>query len=157
VCFWTNSSRAQGLWLVTFTYFVFRIAVPKYRHTLWSWTSGREVAQANFLGRESDEKKFLIFRSNRLVWEADIGKDVRAWTLSNWERWDRDKPEWFSPRVVARVPDEYIPPRFLGGLGGARRERRGSAAGSVRESLRASVRGRGEEGAGGAGGVEGGA
>ena len=96
---------------------MFRIAVPKYRHTLWSWTSGREVAQADFLERESDERMFLIFRKNKLVWEADIGKDVRAWTLSNWERWDRDKPEWFTPRVVARVPDEYIPPRFLANTG----------------------------------------
>jgi hypothetical protein len=60
-------------------------------------------------------------------------------------RLDRGTPEWFTPPVIARVPDEYIPPRFLGGLGGAQRERRGSAAGSVRESFRLSTREGAEE------------
>jgi hypothetical protein len=123
---------------------VFRVAVPKYRHTLWSWTSGRVLVVTKFTEGETEENKFGIFGNNRMCWEGDIGKDVRAWTLSNWERWDRDKPEWFTSRVVVRVPDEYIPPRFLGGLGGAKRERRGSAAGSVRESFRLSAREGGE-------------
>jgi hypothetical protein len=47
--------------------------------------------------------------------------------MDNWERWDRDKPAWFTPRLIASVPDEFIPPRFLAILGGAR-ERRGSAS-----------------------------
>jgi hypothetical protein len=126
-------------------YFVFRIAVPKYRHTLWSWMSGRRVVLEFFLLGESDEKKFSVLSFHRISWEDAIGKDVKAWTLANWERWDRDKPKWFDAATIAQVPDEFIPPRFLGGLGGAQRERRGSAAGSVRGSFRLSTREGAEE------------
>ncbi|GMI20900.1 hypothetical protein TeGR_g4684 [Tetraparma gracilis] len=33
---WAGAGGLAAGWLITFTYFVFRIAVPKYRHTLWS-------------------------------------------------------------------------------------------------------------------------
>jgi hypothetical protein len=69
------------------------------------------------------------------VLRSGIKDDVKAWTMANWETWDREKPRWFTRSLIASVPDEFIPPRFLAKLGGAR-ERRGSAVGSVRESVR---------------------
>ena len=54
--------------------------------------------------------------------------------MGSWETWDAHKPEWFTPGVIASIPDEFIPPRFLKKMGGAR-ERRGSAAGSFREVI----------------------
>ena len=51
-----------------------------------------------------------------------------------------EKPAWYTPLITATVPDEYIPPQFLAGLGGANRQRRGSAASSLRESMRFSAR-----------------
>jgi hypothetical protein len=124
-------------------YFVFRIAVPKYRHTLWSWTSGRQYAQDYFLGGQSDESKFLVFKMNLLLWESDIGEEVKAWTAENWERWKEEKPAWFKPE---RVPDRFIPVGELEQLG-HNRKRRGSAAVSVRESFREAQEGE-EEGGG---------
>jgi hypothetical protein len=56
--------------------------------------------------------------------------------LKNWARWEREKPSWFTPKLKASVPDEYIPGEHLVALGGEKRVRRGSAAGSVRESFR---------------------
>ncbi|GMI42501.1 hypothetical protein TeGR_g225 [Tetraparma gracilis] len=142
---WTAAAGLTTLWVLTYMYFVFRIAVPKYRHTLWSWTSGRRMVIDYFLLGENDEKKFSVFGYHRWAWEDAIGKDVKAWTLANWERWNRDEPKWFTAATIAHVPDEFIPPRFLGGLGEAQRERRGSAAGSVRESFRLSTREGAEE------------
>ena len=55
----------------------------------------------------------------------------------------REKLRWFSPFVIATAPDEYIPAEHLGGLGGAKRQRRGSAVGSVREIRRNSLEGEG--------------
>ena len=68
---------------------------------------------------------------------------MKQWTLENWAGWVSDAPAWFTPLVVSKVPDEYIPKAQLAALG-ANRERRGSAA-SVRESLRFSVREEEEE------------
>ena len=111
---------------------MFRIAVPKYRHTLWSWTTGRKLVQDHFLRPRDEEDKFQIFTSNLLLWESDIGEEVKAWTAENWARWSEEKPAWFKPEVV---PDQFIPAAELQQLG-HNRKRRGSAAGSVREIFR---------------------
>jgi hypothetical protein len=129
---WTGASCLSAAWFVAFLYFVFRVAVPRLRPTLWSWTSGRQVIQGDFLRGGSDEHKFNIFKRNLLLWESDIGEEVKAWTAENWARWKDEKPAWFKPE---RVPDRFIPVGELAKLG-HNRERRGSAAGSVRESFR---------------------
>ncbi|GMI33233.1 hypothetical protein TeGR_g2775, partial [Tetraparma gracilis] len=115
-----------------FLFFALRIAVPKYRHTLWSWTSGRQQVQDDFHKGKDDEVKVNIFKRNLLLWESDIGNEVKAWTRANWARWKEEKPAWFKPE---QVPDQFIPAAELEQLGHDRK-RRGSAAGSIRESFR---------------------
>jgi hypothetical protein len=129
---WTGASALTSAWLCTVLFFVFRIAVPKYRHTLWSPTSGRKCAHDYFLKGKSDEDRFNIFRRNLLLWESDIGEEVKAWTVENWARWKEEKPDWFKPEMV---PDRFIPAAELEQLG-FNRKRRGSAAESIRESFR---------------------
>jgi hypothetical protein len=138
---WAGAGLLGAAWLLTTTYFVFRIAVPKYRHTLWSWASGRQVIQDYFLKGADEETRFTVFTNNLLLWESDIGDEVKVWTAENWARWKEEKPAWFKPEVV---PDQFIPAEELQQLGYNRR-RRGSAAGSVRESLRESMREEEEE------------
>ena len=58
---------------------------------------------------------------------------MKAWTVENWARWKEEKPAWFK---VEQVPDRFVPVAELEQLG-YNRQRRGSAAGSVRESFRA--------------------
>ena len=135
---WRGAGGLAAAWLLAFGFFVLRVAPPKYRYTLWSTVSGRQCVQEEYFTKgESDEDKMNIFRRNRLLWEGDIGKEVKQWTMENWDGWVRDKPEWFTPAVVSRVPDEFIPKAELAALG-FNRERRGSAA-SLRESLRISA------------------
>ncbi|GMI24966.1 hypothetical protein TeGR_g5962, partial [Tetraparma gracilis] len=129
---WAGAGGLVAGWLTTFSYFVFHIAVPKYRHTLWSWTSGRQMVHNFFLKGKDDEERFSIFRRNLLLWESDIGEEVKAWTAENWARWKEEHPPWFKPESV---PDQFIPAADLQQLG-HNRKRRGSAAGSVRESYR---------------------
>jgi hypothetical protein len=117
-----------------FAFFLFRVIVPRFRKTFLSTQTGWELAENCFLDNEEDEKRIHIFTDNAMMWSR-IKEDVRAWTLSSWETWDREQPAWFTPLVIASVPDDFIPPRYLARLGGAR-ERRGSAVGSVWESLR---------------------
>jgi hypothetical protein len=121
------------LWVGVFVFFLLKVVVPEYRKMFWSTKTGFQRAESQFLDNDEDEKKILVFRKNIVLWSR-IKEDVKSWTMSKWETWDREKPEWFTPKVIARIPDEFIPPRFLAKLGGAR-ERRGSAAGSVREAV----------------------
>ncbi|GMI52071.1 hypothetical protein TeGR_g1383 [Tetraparma gracilis] len=130
---WAGAAGLTTGWLTTWIYFVFRKAVPKYRHTMWSGTTGRQCAQDYFIKGKDDEVKFTeIFSMNLLLWESDIGEEVKAWTAEGWERWKEEKPAWFKPEVV---PDQFVPAVELEQLG-HNRARRGGAAGSVRESFR---------------------
>ena len=81
---------------------------------------------------QGDEGKFNIFGNNLLLWESDIGEEVKAWTAANWARWKEEEPSWFKEEMV---PDRFIPAAELEQLGHDRK-RRGSAAGSIRESFR---------------------
>jgi hypothetical protein len=121
---WTGAGALAAAWSVSFLYFAFRVAVPRHRKTLWSGRTGRLQIQEIFTNNESDETKFELFRMQRLLWEGDIGEDVKAWCGENWARWKEEREEWFKPELV---PDEYIPARELALLGGARK-RRGSAS-----------------------------
>ena len=94
------------------------------------------MVHKDFLESEGDEKKFGVFSRNLLLWESDIGDEVKAWTAENWARWKEEHPPWFKPE---RVPDKYIPAGELEQLG-HNRKRRGSAAESIRESFRESTR-----------------
>ena len=129
---WTGAFALTGGWACIFGFFVLKVAVPKYRHTLWSWTTGRQLIQDYFLKGVTDEGKFLVFTCNVLLWESDIGAEVKAWVGGNWVRWKEEKPAWFK---VEMVPDRFIPVGELQQLG-LNRKRRGSAAGSLRESFR---------------------
>ncbi|GMI58802.1 hypothetical protein TeGR_g3683 [Tetraparma gracilis] len=129
---WAGAAGLAAGWLLTFAYFVFRIAVPKFRHTIWSGTTGRQCAQDYFLKGWDEESKFEIFGCILLLWESDIGEEVKAWTAENWARWSEEMPAWFKPE---HVPDRFIPVGALQQLG-LNRKRRGSAAESIRESFR---------------------
>jgi hypothetical protein len=133
---WAGASALAGAWLCTFLYFTFSVAVPTYRHTLWSRTSGRQCTQADFLKGKDDEAKFNVFRRNLLLWDGDIGEEVKKWTAEGWARWKEEKPVWFKVEIV---PDRFVPAGELEQLG-YNRKRRGSAVESMRESVRESMR-----------------
>ena len=133
---WRIFGSMNATWLIVMGFFFFRVAVPSHRHTLWSTVSQRQWVQAFFLENEEDSDKIGIFGCNKLLWESDIGAEVMEWTRAHWAEWTREKPEWFTLFIIATVPDEYIPAEHLIGLGGAKRQRRGSAVESVRESVR---------------------
>jgi hypothetical protein len=141
---WTIAGGLFALWLVSFSHFVLRVAVPKYRHTLWSTRTGWQTSCAYFLENEDDKKRVVVFHQNRAMWEERIGGEVKAWVAESWDRWERDDPEWLK-KISPTIPDEFLPRAAAAKLGGAR-ERRGSAAGSVRQSLRVSARERDEDG-----------
>jgi hypothetical protein len=138
---WAGAGLLSGAWFCAFLFFAFRIAVPKYKHTLWSRTSGRQCVQDYFIKGKSEEDRFGIFTCNLLLWESDIGKEVKAWVAERWGVWKEETPAWFK---VEMVPDRFIPVGELEQLG-HNRKRRGSAAESIRESVRESVHNDDEE------------
>jgi hypothetical protein len=129
---WLGTAGLATVWLITVSFFVFGVAVPRLRYTLWSWTTGRQVVQDYFLKGKEDENKFHIFTNNLLLWENELGDEVREWVKEGWAGWKEEGEPWFK---VELVPDAFVPAEELV-LMGVNRKRRGSAAGSIRESFR---------------------
>jgi hypothetical protein len=128
---WAVAISMISLWNVLFVFFLFNICVPEFRSTFWSTKTGVQVSLEHLDESKEDSYRIHIFDKNREHWREFEG-DVMKWTLANWERWTDEQPEWFKAEVIELVPDEFIPPRFLRGLGGVNRQRRGSAVDSVR-------------------------
>ena len=79
---WRGAGGLAAGWLLTFSFFTMCVAVPKYRHTLLSTMSGRQCVQEYFIKGESDEAKMQVFGNNRLLWEGDIGREVKQWAFA---------------------------------------------------------------------------
>jgi hypothetical protein len=62
--------------------------------------------QDSFLKGKSDEERFELFTNNLLLWEKDIGDEVRAWVEENWGRWKEERPPWFKAEMV---PERVVP------------------------------------------------
>jgi hypothetical protein len=122
------------VWTLAFLFFLLRVCVPKYRSTFWSAKTSTQTTLDLFLDNADDFVRFSIFDRNRVHWKAIEG-EIKEFTFANWGRWVEEKPDWFTAMRIATVPDEFIPPAYLTNLG-MTRERRGSAAGSVRLSVR---------------------
>jgi hypothetical protein len=126
--------------LVFFAVFFINIE-RKYWDTFWSTQRSKDWSMAFFLDGKSDAAKFEVMTKSRHHW-VTIEEKVKKWIGENWERWEEEKPEWFTDAKKALVPVEFIPTS-----GEARRResmRRASvdaeAEGGLGGALRASIR-----------------
>jgi hypothetical protein len=45
-------------------------------------------------------------------YRCEIEGEIRAWTLANWERWETQKPVWFTENWIESVSNDCIPFKF---------------------------------------------
>lgn len=80
-----------------------------YRRTFYSIETGGQLTRRMFLAGD-DKLKSEVFGCHTDHWNP-IVDSVKEWVVSGWKRWNDEKPEWFSDRWIARVPEELIPGR----------------------------------------------
>jgi hypothetical protein len=141
---WTIVFSLSSSWLVLFFTFLF-LMKPKFIATFFSTQAFHILLKNKFIHGETDEKKMVVHGQNRKQW-ASIREDVKAYTLENWERWEEEKPAFFTAAFKASVDDDMIPAESLRGMrgegGGRRRSSLGDLLGTTRVAPVA-----GEEGA----------
>ena len=103
---------------------------PAYRRTFFSLQTGHAWVKHFFVDGATDEKKMRTLLSNKKQWKS-IREEVKEWTTENWERWEEERPSWFSDVFKSSVEDEMIPPASLRKLKGGGSERRRSSLGDV--------------------------
>ena len=112
------------IFVVSFTLFMVKID-RKYVKTFYSPETGHLKAKRYFLQGKDEFVKSQIFKRNKYQWMTIRGK-VAEWLEENWDKWERDKPEWFSTLFISRIDDDIMPARVLERLkqeaeGGVRR------------------------------------
>ena len=110
------------LWLLSFSGFMLSIE-RRYLCTFYSIQTGKASTMSYFLDNESDELKAVIFKENAWLWTA-IRPQVKVWIAANWERWNKEKPSWFTAKLIDDIPDDMIPSDDLERIreGGKRRK-----------------------------------
>jgi hypothetical protein len=97
-----------GVWAAALIGFLLAIE----RSYLWTFVSletGREYSIRQFRERQGDdERRMEIFNEHVRLWESIQG-EVKAWLKANYTRWLAEKPAWFTPALIAKIPDDLLP------------------------------------------------
>jgi hypothetical protein len=104
---WWLVSSTSLMWLLSFVG-ILMLMKRKYWASFISFETGNEWVMSFFLKGGSDEAKGQIFGLNKKTWEP-IREDVKAWSLANWWKWKKDKPEWLTESLIGKIPDDFIP------------------------------------------------
>ena len=112
------------IFLISFTLFMLKIE-RKYLWTFFSAETAHGKAKRLFKTGKNGFEKSLITTNNKRLWMSIRG-EVAEWLDQNWDRWERDKPDWFNALFIDQVDDDIMPARVLARLkqeaeGGVRR------------------------------------
>ena len=89
--------------------------------------TARQFTIMVFRNAETDERKALIFKRQFHVWRSIEG-EVRTWVHGNIARWEREKPEWYTKKLIQRIPEEVLTKDEMAMLiSGGKKERRRSS------------------------------
>ncbi len=74
-------------------------------------------------------RAYVIARFAPCYWPDDAQNFLRA----GWERWDREKPDFYTPEWISKIPNELRPAKYrtAGLLGDALRQSWGEASSPV--------------------------
>jgi hypothetical protein len=139
---WLIVGLLCSTWLTSSLCFL-KLMKKKYRKTFFSAESGNDWAMSFFLKGDTDAKRVKPLRLNKNKWKK-IQPEMKEFVLANWEKWEEEKPEFFSDAFKARVDDDWLSEAELKrqvaeGGGQRRRSSLGQLLGGV-SSVRGSVR-----------------
>jgi hypothetical protein len=99
-----------AVFLFSFTLFIAKIE-RKYVKTFFSTETAHAKVKRRFLNGD-DYQKSLTFTCQKRQW-ASIRPQVKKWLDENWDRWERDNPDWFNSVFIASVDKDIMPKRAL--------------------------------------------
>jgi hypothetical protein len=81
---------------------------PKYLFTFFTTATAKATAVKMFHSSANDAMRINIFKHHPSFY-ADIREELKVWVGENWSRWNTEKEEWFTTKVISNIPDEFIP------------------------------------------------
>ena len=123
---WAVVGGSISLWIVMLVLFFF-IIDQKYLHTFFSLTTMRQSVISDFRTADTDERRALVFKKSFHVWSSIEG-EVRAWIHANFLKFEKEKPEWWTTKLINKIPEEVLSKEEINVLiSNGRRNRRRSS------------------------------
>lgn len=79
----------------------------RFLRTFYMSTTASQYLISWFRAAETDEIKSLIFRKGFHSWRSIEG-DVRDWVHKNFASWEREKPEWWTKKLIQKIPEQVL-------------------------------------------------
>ena len=55
-----------------------------------------------------------------------INEELKEWLSANWDGWEEEKPDWFTAKMIGKIPSEVLPDKIRKELGSSSRDRKKS-------------------------------
>ena len=116
----------QHLWLIVssllsfsmLSFATFMVLIKKeYRHTFYSTISGKQFLCDTWRNAKTDREKFNVFKKHKSYYKS-INKDLKLWLEQNRDSWNYDGEEWFTAKMIAKIPSNLLPAKALNAMGG---------------------------------------
>ena len=65
----------------------------------------------------TNREKFYIFRKHKSYYFS-INEDVKLWLTENWDRWEEERPDWWTAKLISKIPADLLPVSALARMGG---------------------------------------
>ena len=105
---WTLAVCLECSFVLFFVIFLRTINRP-YISTFFTTATGPQYACDNYHLATTDEVRFEIFDHHESFY-ASIRQELKVWLAENWRRWTvEENPEWFTPRLLASIPEDLLP------------------------------------------------
>ena len=100
----------SAIWITSLITFV-SVINKKYLRTFYNLDTASQYSRKIVLNCREDQDEY---KSGALTEHPDIyaawGDELlKPWTLENWNRWEEEKPAWFTDAWIDNVPNHYIP------------------------------------------------
>ena len=119
--FWELVSGLFVLTVLCFCIFL-RLINKEYRCTFYDTRTGCEFLIDNWRNGISDKERFYIFSKQKMLYKS-INKELKDWLSDNWERWEEEKEDWFTAKMIGKIPSELLPDKLIKELGGIKKAR----------------------------------
>ena len=107
-----------------------------YLWTFFDMRTGKQYAVDTYHESVSDGTRFEVFGHHESFYNTIVG-ELMTWLDANWDKWEEEKPDWFTASAITSIPEDMLPVRVKNKLGGTKQERRNSLNKQIAEESKA--------------------
>ena len=101
--------------MLSFGFFLSRIN-KEYLVTFYDPRTASQFLCDNWRNGISDKERFYVFSKHPSLYES-INKELKDWLSENWSKWEEEREDWFTAKVIGKIPSELLPEKFSCKLG----------------------------------------